>query len=158
MDLIAVDECFEIQYSVENEQYNNPVKFGTPGAACFDIQASVKEVLEPHEYKLIHTGLRIKIPPYYQIKINPRSGLALKHGITVLNAPGTIDNDYQGEIGIILINHSDTSFIINPGDRIAQGEFVEQYSQKNKTKFIKVDSINTEKTERGEGAYGSTGK
>ncbi len=96
--------------------------YGTPMAAGMDVRAALAEplALKPLQRALVPTGLRIQLPEGYECQIRPRSGLALKHGVTVANAPGTIDADYRGEIGIILINLSDETFVINPGERIAQ--------------------------------------
>ena len=96
--------------------------YGTPMAAGMDVRAALAEplALKPLQRTLVPTGLRIQLPEGYECQIRPRSGLALKHGVTVANAPGTIDADYRGEIGIILINLSDETFVINPGERIAQ--------------------------------------
>ena len=96
--------------------------YGTPMAAGMDVRAALAEplALKPLQRTLVPTGLRIQLPEGYECQIRPRSGLALKHGVTVANAPVTIDADYRGEIGIILINLSDETFVINPGERIAQ--------------------------------------
>ena len=102
-------------------------------------------------YPLIGTGIYIKIPPGYEAQVRPRSGLALKKGITVLNSPGTIDSDYRGEIGVILINHSSVDFEIKSGDRIAQLVF----SKHEKFDWINVKQIDS--SSRGEGGFGSTG-
>ena len=92
--------------------------YGTPMAAGMDVRAALAEplALKPLQRTLVPTGLRIQLPEGYECQIRPRSGLALKHGVTVANAPGTIDADYRGEIGIILINLSDETFVINPGN------------------------------------------
>lgn len=114
-----------------------------------DIEASV--TLKPLQRRLIPTGLFIALPEGYEAQVRPRSGLALKHGITVLNTPGTIDADYRGEIGIVLVNLSDTDFTINPGERIAQ-MVITRYEQAELQVVKELDS-----TERGEGGYGHTG-
>lgn len=110
------------------------------------------ETIEVGRRKLIKTGLFLEIPTGYEAQVRPRSGLALKNGITVLNSPGTIDADYRGEVGVILINHGSVPFNISHGDRIAQIVFakVEQAELK--------EDINLSETERGEGGFGSTGK
>lgn len=108
--------------------------------------------LEPMERKLVGTGLFLEIPPYYEIQIRPRSGLAFKNGITVLNAPGTIDADYRGEIKVLLINLSQETFVINNGDRIAQ-MVLHTYQNIN---WQKVNVL--EESQRGEQGYGHTGK
>lgn len=118
-----------------------------------DLRANLDEavVLRPMERKLIPTGLHIALPDGYEAQIRPRSGLALKHGITVLNSPGTIDADYRGEIMVLLINFSDQDFIINDGERVAQ-MVIARYEQ---SEFDIVSSL--DETERGTGGYGHTG-
>ena len=118
-----------------------------------DLRANISEpiVLEPMERRLIPTGLYIALPQGYEAQVRPRSGLALKHGITVLNAPGTIDADYRGEIGVVLINLSKDTFIVNDGERIAQMVIARHET----AEFIEVETLN--ETERGEGGYGHTG-
>lgn len=127
--------------------------YGTPLAAGMDIRAAVKEsvTLKPGERKLIPTGLQMALPEGYEAQMRPRSGLAIKHGIAMVNAPGTIDADYRGEIMSILINHGQEDFVINHGDRIAQMVIapVVQCSS------IEVEEL--EATERGSGGFGSTG-
>lgn len=129
-------------------------RYATTGSAGADLRADLDEpvTLAPLERRLIPTGLRIALPQGYEAQVRPRSGLALKHGITVLNAPGTIDADYRGEIGVVLVNLSRESFTIEPGERIAQ-LIVAQYVQAD---FTKVESLDN--TERGDGGYGHTGK
>ncbi len=128
-------------------------KYATEGSAGIDIMAAIKEPIniEPGERILIPSGFKLEIPIEYEIQIRPRSGLAIKHGITVLNSPGTIDSDYRGEIGIILINHSKNKFIVNPKDRIAQMVICKV----EKMNLVKVSLLNN--TERGSGGFGSTG-
>lgn len=94
--------------------------YATPGAAGMDLSASESCEIQPGRFKTVSTGIKVAIPCGYELQIRPRSGLAAKYGITVLNAPGTIDSDYRGEIKVILINHGPNTFIISPGDRIAQ--------------------------------------
>jgi dUTP pyrophosphatase len=108
--------------------------------------------LLPLERKLIGTGLYIELPAGYEAQVRPRSGLAIRHGITVLNSPGTIDADYRGEIGVILINLSDTSFTVNDGDRIAQMIIAKH----EKAEMIETEEINL--TDRGAGGFGHSGK
>jgi dUTP pyrophosphatase len=134
---------------------DNPVpEYSTSNSAGVDIRAFLNEevVLKPFDRKLIPTGLYIELPQGYEAQIRPRSGLALKYGITVLNTPGTIDSDYRGEIGVILINLSDKDFIINNGDRICQ-MIISQYEH---VEFTKVFNLNN--SERGEGGFGHTGR
>ena len=118
-----------------------------------DLRANIDEpiTLKPMERKLIPTGLHIALPAGYEAQVRPRSGLALKKGITVLNSPGTIDADYRGEIGVLLINLSQEDFIVNDGERVAQ-MVIAKHEQGD---FIEVETL--DETERGEGGYGHTG-
>lgn len=127
--------------------------YATSQSAGMDLRANLEEpvVLHPMERRLIPTGLHIALPEGYEAQVRPRSGLALKHGLTVLNAPGTIDADYRGEIGVVLINLSQEDFTINDGERIAQ-LVVARYEQ---VEFTLVETL--DETERGEGGYGHTG-
>jgi len=129
-------------------------EYKTKGSAGCDICAFLDKsiVLKPMERVLVPTGLFFEIPDGFEIQVRPRSGLAIKNGITVLNTPGTIDSDYRGEVKIILINLGNEDFIINNGDRIAQ--FV--VNPVTLGKFVKVSSL--ESSERGDGGFGSTGK
>ena len=128
--------------------------YATQSSAGLDLKAVLAEAvtLGPLERKIVGTGLKIALPDGYEAQVRPRSGLAAKHGITVLNAPGTIDADYRGEIGVILVNLSNEPFTIQPGERIAQ-LVVAQYSQ---VEWSPVESLDS--TQRGEGGFGSTGK
>lgn len=127
--------------------------YATSQSAGMDLRANLEEpvVLHPMERRLIPTGLHIALPEGYEAQVRPRSGLALKHGLTVLNAPGTIDADYRGEIGVVLINLSQEDFTVNDGERIAQ-LVVARYEQ---VEFSLVETL--DETERGEGGYGHTG-
>lgn len=127
--------------------------YATAHSAGMDLMAALSEdmVIKKGERKLVKTGIAIALPDGYEAQIRPRSGLALKNGITVLNTPGTIDADYRGEIGVILINLGDEDFVISRGMRIAQ-MIVASYVQ---GEFILVDDL--ESTARGEGGFGSTG-
>ncbi len=129
-------------------------EYQTQSSAGMDLNANLAEsiTLKSLERKLIPTGLFLELPSGYEAQIRPRSGLAIKNGITVLNAPGTIDADYRGEIGVILVNLSSEDFTINNGDRIAQ-MVIAQYET---AKWQEVNSLN--ETERGEGGFGSTSK
>lgn len=134
---------------------NQPLPtYATLQSAGMDLRANIEETitLRPLERKLIPTGLHIALPEGYEAQVRPRSGLAIKHGITCLNTPGTIDADYRGDIGVILVNLSTDEFTINPGDRIAQMVInkIEQAS------FLLVDVL--DETERNEGGFGHTGK
>jgi dUTP pyrophosphatase len=129
-------------------------RYATPLSAGMDVRANIDEavVLRPLERAMIPTGLSIELPEGYEMQIRPRSGLAAKHGITVLNSPGTIDADYRGEIRVILVNRSNEEFRIEAGERIAQ-MVVARHEQ--------VEWELTEElaeSERGEGGFGSTGK
>lgn len=128
-------------------------KYMTKGSAGMDLYANVDKTIEikPSEIKLISTGIAISIPNGYEAQIRPRSGLALKHGISFVNTPGTIDSDYRGEINVIAINFSDKPFVISRGDRIAQMVI-------NKVELPEIIEVETlDSTERGEGGFGSTG-
>ena len=128
--------------------------YATDGASGMDLYAAVKSELtiKPGDIKLIPTGIYLSIPPCYEAEIRPRSGLALKHGITLVNSPGTIDSDYRGELKIILFNFSKEDFIIKRGDRIAQMVVAEVI----KAGLIEASELNS--SERGEGGFGHTGK
>lgn len=125
-------------------------------AAGLDLLAAVPEgapvVLAPGKYALIPTGLTIALPPGYEAQVRPRSGLAAKHGVTVLNAPGTVDADYRGEISVILINHGDAPFPIRRGERIAQMVIA------SVTRAELVAAVSLSTTDRGSGGFGSTGR
>ena len=127
--------------------------YETKGSAGLDLRANIDKpiVLQPLDRALIPTGLFMELPVGYEAQIRPRSGLALKKGITVLNSPGTVDSDYRGEVGVILINLSSVDFTINPGDRIAQ-MVIAKHEQ---AKWVEVDGLSS--TERGEGGYGHSG-
>jgi len=126
--------------------------YQTKEAAGFDLHSIEDVILKPGERKLIGTGLAFEIEYGYEVQIRPRSGLAFKHGITVLNTPGTIDSDYRGEIKVLLINHSNEEFEIKKGDRIAQA-IVAPVIQ---AEIVEVEELSD--TTRGEGGFGSTGK
>ena len=136
---------------------NNPdlalPKYETVGSAGMDLQAAISEpiILKAGEIKLIKTGIAIALEIGFEAQIRPRSGLALKNGITVLNTPGTIDSDYRGEICVILINHSQVDFKIERGMRIAQ-MIIAEYKQ---AKIVEVQDL--DETARGQGGFGSTG-
>lgn len=128
--------------------------YATPQSAGMDLRANLDApvTLQPLQRTLIPTGLRMALPAGYEAQVRPRSGLALKHGITVLNTPGTIDADYRGEVGVILINLSSEPFVINDGERIAQ-MVIARHEQ---PEVIGVECL--DETERGEGGFGHTGK
>ena len=128
--------------------------YATAASAGMDLRAAIEESisLAPMERKIIPTGMSIALPEGHEAQVRPRSGLAVKHGITVLNSPGTIDADYRGEIGVILINLSNEVFIVAPEDRIAQLVIAEY------TQIVWEPTQTLEKSERGSGGFGSTGK
>ena len=142
-----------IQVKVVNKSNNPLPEYAHVGDAGMDLRANLTEpvTIDPFKRKLIPTGLSIQLPPGYEAQVRPRSGLALKQGLTVLNAPGTIDHDFRGEIGVILINLSNEVQSINPGDRIAQ-LVISKYEKAN---FQLTNSLDG--TERGSGGFGSTG-
>ena len=143
----------KIKVKIINKSGNDLPEYKTPQSAGMDLRANIDEAvtLEPMSRRLVKTGLFIALPEGYEAQIRPRSGRAHKHGITVLNPPGTVDADYRGEIMVLLINLSNISFIINPGDRIAQ-MVIARHEQ---AEFTLVDELDD--TERGEGGMGHTG-
>lgn len=143
-----------IEVSVQNDSPYELPAYATIGSAGVDLKAVLDKplVLNPLERKIIGTGLKIALPIGYEAQVRPRSGLAAKHGISVLNSPGTIDADYRGEVGVILINLSNDAFTINPGERIAQLVLA-----KHEQIQWKIDK-NLSSTARGSNGFGSTGK
>lgn len=143
-----------ITVGIKNTSSNELPAYATAGAAGLDIRAMLTEpvTLEPMERMAVPTGLYLEIPDGYEAQVRPRSGLALRHGITCLNTPGTIDSDYRGEIKVILINLSAEAQTIHPGDRIAQMVF--QKTEKVQWQEMTELSVST----RGEGGFGHTGK
>lgn len=134
---------------------NNPLpKYESAQAAGMDLRTSIDEpvTLQPLERKLFPTGLFIELPAGYEAQVRPRSGLAMKHGITVLNTPGTIDADYRGEVGVILVNLSGEAFTIEPGERIAQ-MVIARHEQ---PEVVEVTELS--QTERGAGGFGHSGR
>ena len=142
-----------VQIKVVNRGHQQLPAYATPHSAGMDLRANIEApiTLHPMERRLIPTGLHIALPEGYEAQVRPRSGLALKHGLTVLNSPGTIDADYRGEIGVLLINLSQEDFVINDGERIAQ-MVIARHEQAD---FVVVEEL--DQTERGEGGYGHTG-
>lgn len=142
-----------VKIQVVNRGHQQLPAYATPQSAGMDLRANLSEpiTLHPLERRLIPTGLHIALPEGYEAQVRPRSGLALKHGLTVLNTPGTIDADYRGEIGVVLINLSQEDFIIKDGERIAQMVI----ARCEQGELISVDVL--DETERGEGGYGHTG-
>ena len=125
--------------------------YATAGAAGMDVLAAEDVTLAPGARHAVATGLAVAIPPGFEIQVRPRSGLALKHGISVPNTPGTIDSDYRGELKVIMINHGAEEFAIRRGDRIAQLVL----APVTRASWLEVDSL--DETARGEGGFGSTG-
>ena len=142
-----------LKVKIINRSHHRLPEYATPQSAGVDLCANLDEpmTLSPLERKLVPTGLFIELPLGYEAQIRPRSGMALKNGITVLNAPGTIDADYRGEIGVVLINLSIKEFKINDGDRIAQ-MVIAAHEQ---AEWQETDSLT--ETERGEGGFGHSG-
>ena len=143
-----------MKIKIVNQSKHPLPAYETMLSAGMDLRANIDKpvVLKPLERTLIKTGLFIELPEGYEAQIRPRSGLAYKHGITVLNTPGTVDADYRGEIGIILVNLSSEEFIINDGERICQMIIAKH----EKAELIEVETLN--ETERGAGGFGHTGK
>jgi len=142
-----------MKIKIVNKSKHRLPSYETPASAGVDLRANLDEavVLKPLERSLIPTGLFIELPVGFEAQIRPRSGLAIKKGITLLNTPGTIDADYRGEIKIILANISDEEFVVNDGERIAQ-MVIASHEQ---AEWIQVETL--EETERGAGGFGSTG-
>ena len=143
-----------MEIKIINKSKHPLPKYSTAYSAGMDLRANINEAISllPQERILVKTGLHLESPQGYEAQVRPRSGLALKNGITVLNSPGTIDADYRGEVGVVLINHSKDIFYINNGDRIAQLVFAKH----EQAKLIQVSIL--DESERSEGGFGSTGK
>lgn len=143
-----------MKVKIINLSHHSLPQYATSASAGMDLRANLTEsvTLAPMERRLIPTGLFIELPEGYEAQVRPRSGLALKHGVTVLNSPGTIDSDYRGEIGIILINLSQTPFEICDGERIAQ-LVIAAHEQ---AEWVEVDELN--ESNRGAGGFGHTGR
>ena len=143
-----------MKIKIVNRSHHALPQYATALSAGLDLRANLEEdiTLQPMERRLVPTGLSIALPEGYEAQVRPRSGLALKHGITLLNTPGTIDADYRGEIGVIMVNLSDTPFSIADGDRIAQ-LVIARYEQ---AEWEAVEALDS--TERGDGGFGHTGK
>jgi dUTP pyrophosphatase len=142
-----------MKIKIVNKSHHALPQYATEQSAGVDLRANLEAPIElrPLERRLIPTGLFMSLPKGYEAQVRPRSGLALKHGLTVLNTPGTIDADYRGEIGVVLINLSQEDFVINDGERIAQMVI----ARCEQGELISVDVL--DETERGEGGYGHTG-
>lgn len=158
MATIAPTNDYRIVINYVNESTNEDPEFTTTGASGFDFRANLPDgdvVIKVGKIKIIPTGLFFELAENFEIQVRPRSGLAAKNGITVLNSPGTIDADYRGESKIILINLSEEDFTIKHGDRIAQG-IIAVVTAKNSINLTKINTI-TNDTERGTNGFGSTG-
>ena len=145
-----------MKIKVFNNSKNELPQYATPQSAGLDLRANIQQdiVLNPGQRTLVPTGLHIQLPVGYEAHIRPRSGLAIKHGITCLNSPGTIDADYRGNVGVILINHGTEPFVIKQGDRIAQMVIAKHET----AEWESVESMDQlEDTERGSDGYGHTG-
>lgn len=142
-----------LKVKIINKSGNPLPAYETPSSAGMDVRACIDSpiTIEPMQRVLVPTGLRVQLPQGYEMQIRPRSGMALKHGITLANSPGTVDADYRGEIGIIVINLSDKPFVINDGERICQ-MVITRYSH---VEWEQVDRI--DETVRGDGCFGHTG-
>ena len=142
-----------VEINIVNRGRQQLPSYATPLSAGMDLRANIDAsiTLQPLERRIIPTGLYIALPPGYEAQVRPRSGLAFKHGITVLNSPGTIDADYRGELGVLLVNLSNEPFVIAEGERIAQ-MVIARHEQ---AEFCIVEEL--DQTERGEGGYGHTG-
>lgn len=143
-----------MKIKIVNSSHHLLPQYATPLSAGLDLRANLEApiTLQPMERRLVPTGLRIALPEGYEAQVRPRSGLALKHGITLLNTPGTIDADYRGEIGVIMVNLSTEPFTVEDGERIAQ-LVIARYEQ---AEWQETDVL--DETERGEGGFGHTGK
>jgi dUTP pyrophosphatase len=144
----------DVVVKIVNDTIYTLPQYATPGSSGVDLRANISEPrkIQPHGYAMIPTGIYIELPIGYEAQIRSRSGLAFNHGITVLNSPGTIDSDYRGEIKIILMNHSGSEFIVEPGQKIAQ-MIVAKFE---KIRWYGVSNLSD--TERSDGGFGSTDK
>ena len=142
-----------MKVQIINRSHHPLPQYATPQSAGVDLRANIEAPIElrPMERRLVPTGIFMALPPGYEAQVRPRSGLAIKHGITVLNTPGTIDADYRGEVCVILVNLSDEPFVIADGERIAQMVI----ARCEQGELISVEVL--DETERGEGGYGHTG-
>lgn len=143
-----------MKVKIVNRSKHDTPQYATPQSAGLDLRANLDApiLLGPGQYQLIKTGLSIELPDGYEAQVRPRSGLAFKHGVTVLNSPGTIDADYRGEIGVLLVNHGHVAFEVHDGERIAQ-LIIAKYEQ---IEWQEEEALSD--SSRGEGGFGSTGK
>lgn len=158
MNIAPISNDYRIKLYFTNKSNNEDPQYATDGSSGFDLRANLEETITIPSGKraIVPTGLFFEIPENFEIQVRPRSGLAAKNGVTVLNTPGTVDADYRGEVKVILINLGEEDFVINHGDRIAQA-VVSPVTAKNILNLVKVDDISTD-TGRGAGGFGSTGK
>lgn len=147
---------FKIKTKFSNASNNPDPEYAKVGDSGFDLRAFISEpiILKPLERKLIPTGLKFELSPNTELQVRPRSGMALKHGISVLNTPGTVDEGYRGDVGIIVVNLSNEEYTIQPGERIAQGVIMNVVGQ-GISELTKVNNLSN--TERGDSGFGSTG-
>jgi len=151
------DYKMSIETKFTNSSNNSDPEYSKVGDSGFDLRAYLTEsvTLKPLDRKLIPTGLKFELPPNTELQVRPRSGMALKHGISVLNTPGTVDEGYRGDVGIIAVNLSNEDYTIEPGERIAQGVIMNVIGQ-NISVLTKTNTLTD--TERGDGGFGSTGR
>lgn len=152
---ISEESLIEPTVKIKRLRGQNPLpRYETEGASGMDLRASLEHdlVIPPGEYRLVPTGIAISMPKGLEAQIRPRSGLALRYGVGLLNSPGTIDSDYRGEIGVILFNFGQRPFVVKDGDRVAQMVF----SRVLKARLEEVQEL--DRTERGEGGFGHTGR
>jgi dUTP pyrophosphatase len=149
---------YKIELKFVNKSNNPDPEYATDGSSGFDLRANLDSpmTIKSEDYAMVPTGLYFDIPENFEIQVRPRSGLAAKNGVTVLNTPGTVDSDYTGEVKVILINHGNQDFVINNGDRIAQA-VLSSVTAKNVVSFSKIEEI-SKNTNRASGGFGSTGK
>lgn len=138
--------------NIDTEDPDLVPAYQTEGSAGCDLKSAEDVTIAPGKRATVSTGIKIELPSGFEAQIRPRSGLAVKYGVTVLNSPGTIDTDYRGLVKVILVNTGDEPFVIKKGDRIAQMVF----SEFNRCVFLKSETLSS--TQRGEGGFGSTGK
>jgi dUTP pyrophosphatase len=148
---------FKIETKFTNDSNNPDPEYSKVGDSGFDLRAFISEpiTLKSLERKLIPTGLKFELPNSTELQVRPRSGMALKYGLSVLNTPGTVDEGYRGDVGVIVVNLSNEDYTIQPGERIAQGVIMNVIGQ-GISKLVKTNNLS--ETERGEGGFGSTGK
>jgi dUTP pyrophosphatase len=147
-----MSDVFVLWVSYEAQEPELVPEYQSQGASGCDLRSSIDTVIPPGQRAMVPTGIRMEIPIGFEAQVRPRSGLAAKHGITVLNSPGTIDSDFRGEVKVVLLNTSDEKFIVKKGDRIAQLVFSQVFRA-----IFKKDEVLTQ-TDRGQGGFGSTGK